>query len=181
MCATTFRILDLPPRGKRKCQPISICVTHVMNQALYRSRTIPCAGTQVYASCYRSEWLSKITEGGVRRRAELYDQQLDALRFLPHQARKELLVEAGKHSPAKLLPCSCMRLAPSRFRYNTKSYRDLAARLEATHRPGTPQGGESSTPTRPVFALASARNLFHYPQYSLFVRATTPFRTINRR
>src|SRR5216683_6625729 len=122
MCTTTFRILDLPPRGKRKCQPISICVTHVMNQALYRSRTIPCAGTQVYASCYRSEWLSKITEGGMRRRAELYDQQLDALRFLRHQARKELLVEARKHSPTKLLPCSCMRLAPSRFRYNTKSY-----------------------------------------------------------
>ena len=65
-----------------------------MNQALYRSRTIPCAGTQVYASCYRSEWLSKITEAGVRRRAELYYQQLDALRLVRQQARKELLAEA---------------------------------------------------------------------------------------
>ena len=42
--------------------------------------------------------LSKITEPGVRRRAELYYQQLDALRFLRQQARKELLAEARKHS-----------------------------------------------------------------------------------
>jgi hypothetical protein len=47
------------------------------------------AGTQVYAPCHRSEWLSKITEAGVRRRAEHYYQQLDALqtlrqKILPH-------------------------------------------------------------------------------------------------
>ena len=52
----------------------------VMNRlkALYRGWAIPCAGTQVYAPPYRSEWLSKIMEAGVRRRAELYYQQLDA-------------------------------------------------------------------------------------------------------
>ena len=56
----------------------------VMNRlkALYRSWAIPCAGTQVYAPRFRSEWLSKITEAGVRRRAELYYQQLDALRLV---------------------------------------------------------------------------------------------------
>jgi len=77
----------------------------VMNRlkALYRSWAIPCAGTQVYAPRYRSEWLSKITEAGVRRRAELYYQQLDALRFLRQQARKELLAEGRKHSATKLL------------------------------------------------------------------------------
>src|SRR5712664_986193 len=77
----------------------------VMNRlkALYRSWAIPCAGKQVYAPRYRSEWLSKITEAGVRRRAELYYQQLDALRFLRQQARKELLAEARKHSATKLL------------------------------------------------------------------------------
>jgi hypothetical protein len=37
-------------------------------KALYRSWAIPCAGKQVYAPRYRSEWLGKITEGGVRRR-----------------------------------------------------------------------------------------------------------------
>src|SRR5260370_21790119 len=42
----------------------------VMNRlkALYRSWAIPCAGTQVYAAHYRSEWLAKIREAGVCRR-----------------------------------------------------------------------------------------------------------------
>ena len=62
---------------------ISKDLGRVMNRlkALYRSWAIPCAGTQVYAPRYRSEWLSKIREAGVRRRAELYYQQLDALRL----------------------------------------------------------------------------------------------------
>jgi transposase len=77
----------------------------VMNRlkALYRGWAIPCAGTQVYAPHYRSEWLSKIMEAGVRRRAELYYQQLDALRLVRQQARKELLAEARKHRATKLL------------------------------------------------------------------------------
>jgi transposase len=77
----------------------------VMNRlkALYRSWAIPCAGTQVYAPRFRSEWLRKITEAGVRRRAELYYQQLDALRLVRQQARKELLAEARKHRATKLL------------------------------------------------------------------------------
>src|SRR5207245_3619253 len=77
----------------------------VMNRlkALYRGWAIPCAGTQVYAPHYRSEWLSKIREAGVRRRAELYYQQLDALRLVRQQARKELLAEARKHRATKLL------------------------------------------------------------------------------
>jgi transposase len=84
---------------------ISKDLGRVMNRlkALYRSWAIPCAGTQVYTPRYRSEWLSKISEAGVRRRAELYYQQLDALRFLRQQARKELLAEARKHSATKLL------------------------------------------------------------------------------
>jgi hypothetical protein len=77
---------------------ISKDLGRVMNRlkALYRSWAIPCAGTQVYAPPYRSEWLSKITEAGVRRRAELYYQQLDALRMVRQQARKDLLVEAKR-------------------------------------------------------------------------------------
>jgi hypothetical protein len=77
----------------------------VMNRlkALDRSWAIPCAGTQVYAPRCRSEWLVKIHEAGVRRRAELYYQQLDALRLVRQQARKELLAEARKHRATKLL------------------------------------------------------------------------------
>ena len=40
----------------------------------------------VRARCHRQEWLGKITEPGVRRRAEFYYQQLDALRGLRQEA-----------------------------------------------------------------------------------------------
>src|ERR1017187_4588503 len=84
---------------------ISKDLGRVMNRlkALYRSWAIPCAGTQVYAPRHRAEWLATISEAGVRRRAELYYQQLDALRPLHQQARKELLAEGRKHSATKLL------------------------------------------------------------------------------
>ena len=49
-------------------------------KAIYRSWAIPCTGKQVYAPRHRAQWLGKISEPGVRRRAEFYYQQLDALR-----------------------------------------------------------------------------------------------------
>ena len=84
---------------------ISKDLTRVMNRlkALYRGWGIPCAGTQVYAPRHRSEWLGKITEVGVRRRAELYYQQLDVLELLRQQGRRDLLAESRKHSATKLL------------------------------------------------------------------------------
>jgi len=80
-------------------------LTRVMNRlkALYRSWGIPCGGTEVYAPRYRAEWLGKITEGGVRRRAEYYYQQLDFLQPLRQEARRDLLLEAKKHKAWKLL------------------------------------------------------------------------------
>jgi hypothetical protein len=66
-------------------------------KAIYRSWGIPCAGKQVYAERYRPEWLGKIQEAGVRRRAAFYYQQLDALRSLRQEVRCELLAEAQKH------------------------------------------------------------------------------------
>jgi transposase len=80
-------------------------LTRVMNRlkALYRSWAIPCAGTEVYTPRRRSEWLGKITEAGVRRRAEHYYQQLDVLRLLRQEVRRDLLVESKKHKAWKLL------------------------------------------------------------------------------
>ena len=79
--------------------------TRVMNRlkALYRSWAIPCAGQRVYAPRYRAEWLAKISEAGVRRRAEIYYQQLDALRSLREQVRRDLLAEGRKHRGMTLL------------------------------------------------------------------------------
>src|SRR6266404_1550243 len=63
-------------------------------KAMYRSWAIPCAGREVYYARHRAEWLAKIREAGVRRRAEHLYQQLDMLQHLRQQARRELLAEA---------------------------------------------------------------------------------------
>jgi transposase len=94
----------------RSYQTISKDLTRVMNRlkALYRGWGIPCAGTQVYAARCREEWLSKIPQAGVRRRAELLYQQLDGLQTLRRDVRSEFLAESRKHKAAKLLrqiPC----------------------------------------------------------------------------
>jgi transposase len=82
-------------------------------KAIYRSWAIPCTGKQVYASCHRAEWLGKIGEPGVRRRAEFYYQQLDALRTVRQQVRRELLAEGKKHQAWKRL-CQIPSIGPIR-------------------------------------------------------------------
>jgi transposase len=82
-------------------------------KALYRSWAIPCTGKQVYASRHRAEWLAKISEPGVRQRAEFYYQQLDALRALRQEVRRELLAESKKHKAWKRL-CQIPSIGPIR-------------------------------------------------------------------
>jgi transposase len=84
---------------------ISQDVVRVMTRvkALYRSWAIPCSGRQVYAPRHRSVWLGKIGEAGVRRRAEFYYQQLDALRLLRREVRRDLLTESAQHKATKRL------------------------------------------------------------------------------
>jgi hypothetical protein len=81
-------------------------------KAIYRSWAIPCTGKQVYAPRHRAEWLAKITEPGVRRRAEFYYQQLDALRTVRQQVRRDLLAESKKHHVWKLL-CQIPSIGPT--------------------------------------------------------------------
>jgi hypothetical protein len=58
-------------------------LTRVMNRlkALYRSWAIPCAGRDVYYTRHRTEWLEKIREVGLRRRAEHLYEHLDLLSY----------------------------------------------------------------------------------------------------
>jgi len=74
-------------------------LSRVMNRlkAVYRSWAIPCAGRDVYYTRHRAEWLGKLQEAGVRRRAEQLYQQLDMLQHLRLQERRELLAESRKH------------------------------------------------------------------------------------
>jgi transposase len=82
-------------------------------KAIYRSWGIPCTGRQVYAPRHRGEWLGKISELGVRRRAEFFYLQLDALRVLRQQVRRDLLVESKKHEAWKRL-CEIPSIGPIR-------------------------------------------------------------------
>lgn len=111
---------------------ISKDLTRVMNRlkALYRSWGIPCTGRSVYAPRHRAEWLGKIREAGVRRRAVLYYQQLDVLQALRQGVRRDLLAESRKHSATKWLrriPCLgpirvalLMALIQTPYRFRTK-------------------------------------------------------------
>ena len=80
-------------------------VTRVMNRlkALDRSWGIVCAGKEVYTPRHHAEWLGRISEAGVRRRAEHTYQQLDVLRLLRQQVRRDLLLEGKKHKAWRLL------------------------------------------------------------------------------
>jgi transposase len=144
-------------------------LTRVMNRlkALYRSWAIPCVGKEVYAPRHRSEWLAKISEAGVRRRAEHYYQELDVLRLLRQEVRQDLLLEAKKHKAWKLLRqipgVGLIRAAvlialmqtPHRFRtkrqlwtysglgletHDSAQYRTAEGQLERSKRPATVRG-----------------------------------------
>lgn len=85
-------------------------LTRVMSRlkAVYRSWAIPCAGRDVYYTRHRAEWLKKIPHPGVRRRAEHLYEQLDILKWLRQQVRRELLAESRKHSittKLRQIPC----------------------------------------------------------------------------
>ena len=127
-------------------------LSQVMNRlkAVYRSWAIPCAGKLVYAPRHRAEWLQKLPEAGVRRRAERLYQQFDALRSLRQDARQELLAESRKHPAAGLLqqiPCigpirAALLIAliqtPHRFRTKRQLWAysglALATRISAEYR-----------------------------------------------
>src|SRR5271157_5180565 len=114
----------------RSYQTINKDLTRVMNRlkAVYRGWGIPCGGTQVYAPRYREEWLNKLPQAGVRRRAELLYQQRDGLQALRRNVRGEFLAESRKQKATKLLrkiPCIgpiraglliALMQAPHRFR-----------------------------------------------------------------
>lgn len=144
-------------------------LTRVRNRlkALFRSWAIACAGEQVYSPRHRQQWLDKISEPGVRRRAEFYYQQLDALRSLHRQVRHDLLAEGHKHRATELLrqipsigPIRATLLValiqtPHRFRtkrqlwaysglglktYTSGEYRYVAGQLRRTKRPVSIRG-----------------------------------------
>src|SRR5262249_45434798 len=127
-------------------------LTRVMNRvkALYRSWAIPCPGEKVYSPRYRKAWLEKLSEAGVRRRAERLYQQLDGLRQIRREARRELLAESKKH-PANQLLRQIPRLGPIRVAL-------LIALIQTPHR------------------FRTKRQLWAYSGLALQTRASSEYR-----
>lgn len=122
--------------------------TRVMNRikALYRSRAITCAGTDVYKPQQRKAWLEKLPEAGVRARAARLYSELDHLTGLRREARRAMLVESRHHAASKILrqipTLGTVRIAqliasvatPHRFRSKRQfwSYCGLAVRTRSS-------------------------------------------------
>src|SRR5215831_12822411 len=69
-----------------------------LSELLYLNKfTAVYHGQHGYSPRYRAEWLAKIAEVGVRRRAELYYLQFDTLAALRQGVRRELITESRKH------------------------------------------------------------------------------------
>jgi transposase len=127
-------------------------LSRVMNRlkAVYRSWAIPCAGRDVYYRRHRAQWLDKIREAGVRRRAERLYEQLDMLQHLRQEARRELLAEGRKHAitaklrqipylgPIRSVLAVALMQTPHRFRSKRQlwAYSGLAleTRISAEYR-----------------------------------------------
>ena len=82
-------------------------------KALYRSWGIACAGRDVYYIRHRAQWLEKLREPGVRRRAERLYEQLCEIQRLRRLARHDLLLESRKHSISSKLRQIPVRRADS--------------------------------------------------------------------
>lgn len=89
--------------------------TRCMNRlkAVFRSQGVKCSGRDVYYRRNRAAWLEKLTEEGLRLRAEFLSKQLDHLRGLRGEAKKSLLEEARKQAAFKRL-CGVPGLGPIR-------------------------------------------------------------------
>ena len=72
-------------------------VTRVMRRlkAIYRSWAIPCGGQQVYSPRHRAEWLGKITEASVRRRADSITSNSTRCVSYTNKPRKSCWPKAG--------------------------------------------------------------------------------------
>ena len=89
--------------------------TRVMQRlkALFRARAVKAPGKRVYHPKNRAEWLAKLSDRGVRYRAEVLYAQLDVLRELRPKVKAAMVAEA-KRDPAWGVLCSIPYLGPVR-------------------------------------------------------------------
>jgi transposase len=71
-------------------------------KALFRARAIKAPGKRVYSPAYRQQWLAKLSNPGVRFRAETLYAELDVLRQIRPKVKATMIAEA-RRDPAWLL------------------------------------------------------------------------------
>lgn len=72
-------------------------------KAIFRGRGIGCAGHDVYRPDRREQWLRKLNESGVKQRAKYLYAELEVLKQLRQEGKRELLKEARRHQAYKVL------------------------------------------------------------------------------
>src|SRR5712691_12835738 len=74
--------------------------TRVMNRlkAIYRGRAVACGGHDIYRQDRREQWLEQLKERGAKQRAGFLYRQLAALKPLRHEAKREMVKEAGRQA-----------------------------------------------------------------------------------
>ena len=79
--------------------------TRVMSRikALFRGQAIPCSGRDVYYKRNREQWMTRLTEPGLRIRAQFLFDELEPLKELRRGAKKVMLKEARRHKAFKIL------------------------------------------------------------------------------
>ncbi|MHB8412313.1 MAG: IS110 family transposase [Candidatus Acidiferrales bacterium] len=79
--------------------------TRIMSRlkAVFRSQAISCHGKSVFRPDHREAYLAQLPTPGLRQRAELLYQELQAVHLLRLQAKREMLAECRKHPAMKSL------------------------------------------------------------------------------
>ena len=72
-------------------------------KSIFRARGIDCSGHGVYQERDREGWLGKLSEPGARIRAQRLLEQLHAVQPLCQAASKDMVQEARKHAPYKIV------------------------------------------------------------------------------
>jgi transposase len=79
--------------------------TRIMNRlkAVFRSQAVSCHGKSVFRPDRREAYLAQLPTPGLRQRAELLYQELQAVHLLRLRAKREMLAECRKHPAMKWL------------------------------------------------------------------------------
>src|SRR5262249_13387370 len=72
-------------------------------KAIYRGRGIPTPGRGVYQCQQREQWLTLLTESGIRERVMWLYEELDQLQPLRRKAKQAMLEESRRHRAVSLL------------------------------------------------------------------------------